>query len=67
MKTVEQRSRYAAMLGSSLVGTAGIRQDVCYHRACDVTSNVNQFTLEKMVQAVAYAIESSGQQQELKS
>jgi len=67
VKTVEQRNRYNAMLGSGLGGTSGIRQDICYHRACDGTSNINKFALDKMVQASAYAIESLGQQSDLKS
>jgi Zn-dependent M28 family amino/carboxypeptidase len=67
LKTVEQRNRYNAMLGSGMGGTAGIRQDVCYHRACDGVTNINKFALDKMVQAAAYSIESLGQQSNLKS
>jgi aminopeptidase S len=67
VKTVEQRNRYNAMLGSGLGGTSGIRQDICYHRACDGTSNINQFAIDKMVQASAYAIESLGQEPDLPS
>jgi len=66
-KTVEQRNRYEAMLGSGLGGTSGIRQDICYHKACDKTTNINTFALDKMVQAAAYAVESLGQQSDLKS
>lgn len=67
LKTTEQRNRYAAMLGPSHGGTSGIRQDICYHKACDNTSNINQFALEKMVKASAHAIESLGRQANLKS
>jgi Zn-dependent M28 family amino/carboxypeptidase len=67
VKSVATRNRYAALLGSSLAGTAGIRLDICYHQACDTTANINQFALEKMVQASAYAVESLGQQADLKS
>ncbi|CAF0986047.1 unnamed protein product [Adineta ricciae] len=66
-KTVEQRNRYESMLGPGLGGTSGIRLDVCYHKACDKTTNINKFALEKMVQASAYAIENLGQQSDLKA
>jgi hypothetical protein len=66
-KTVEQRNRYNAMLGSNLGGTSGIRQDICYHKACDKMTNINKFALDKMVQAAAYAIENLGQQSDLNS
>ena len=66
-KTVEQRDRYNALLGSDLGGQSGVRLDICYHRACDGVANVNQFALEKMVQASAHAIESLGQQSDLKT
>lgn len=64
-KTTEQRNRYEAMLGPGLGGTSGIRLDICYHKACDKTTNINKFALEKMVKASAYAIESLGQQSDL--
>lgn len=67
LKTTEQRNRYNAMLGSNLGGTAGIRQDACYHQACDKVTNVNSFALERMVRAAAYAVESLGQQSDLKT
>ena len=66
-KTLEQRNRYEAMLGPGLGGTSGIRQDPCYHKACDTTSNINRFALDKMVQAAAFAIESLAQQEDLKT
>jgi aminopeptidase S len=66
-KTVEQRNRYAAMLGSGLGGSSGVRLDKCYHQSCDRTTNINKFALDKMVQATAYAIENLGQQPDLKS
>jgi len=67
LKTVEQRSRHNAMLGSNLGSTAGIRQDICYHKAWDKLTNINQFALDKMVQAAAYAIEYLGQQADLQT
>jgi len=67
LKTVEQRSRYNEMLGLNLGGTAGIRQDICYHKACDKLTNINQFALDKMVQAAAYAIEYLEQQPDLQN
>ncbi|CAF0859958.1 unnamed protein product [Adineta steineri] len=67
LKTVEQRNRYNSMLGSNLGGTSGIRQDRCYHLACDTTTNINQFALDIMMQAAAYSVESMGQQSDLKS
>jgi aminopeptidase S len=65
VKTTAQRNRYAQMLGSSLAGTANVRLDVCYHQACDRTTNINEFSLDKMVQASAYAIEYLVQQPDL--
>jgi len=67
LKTAEQRNRYNAMLGSGLGGTAGIRQDICYHQACDKLTNINEFALDKMVKATAHAIENLGQQSDLKN
>ncbi|UJR16546.1 hypothetical protein I4U23_003446 [Adineta vaga] len=66
-KTTEQRNRYETMLGSGLGGSSGIRLDICYHKACDKTTNINEFALNKMIQASAYAIESLGQQSDLKT
>jgi len=66
LKTAEQRNRYNAMLGSGLGGTAGIRQDICYHQACDKLTNINEFALDKMVKATAHAIETLGRQSDLK-
>lgn len=66
-KTTEQRNRYNALLGSNLGGTAGVQQDICYHRACDTVSNINSFALEKMVRAAGYAVEYLGQQSDLKT
>lgn len=66
-KTTAQRSRYEAMLGSGLGGTAGVRLDICYHKACDKTTNINKFALDKMLQASAFAVESLGRQADLKS
>ena len=65
IKTIEQRSRYETMLGSGLGGSSGVRLDVCYHRPCDTTSNINTFALEKMVQASASIIESLGRTSDL--
>jgi hypothetical protein len=66
VKTVEQRNRYNAMLGPGMGGTAGIRRDFCYHRACHRITNVNKFALDKLTQAAAHSIESLGQQSDLK-
>ncbi|MFD9948654.1 M20/M25/M40 family metallo-hydrolase [Nonomuraea sp. NPDC059023] len=37
-------------------GTAGQAFDVCYHRACDTTSNINDTALNRNADAVAYAV-----------
>jgi Zn-dependent M28 family amino/carboxypeptidase len=66
-KTVAQRDRYNSMLGAGMGGTAGIRQDKCYHQKCDSITNINKFALDKMVQAAAFAVESMGQQSDLKT
>ncbi|GAA4076501.1 M28 family peptidase [Nonomuraea soli] len=37
-------------------GTAGQAFDVCYHRACDTTSNINDTALDRNADAIAHAV-----------
>ncbi|WP_103961602.1 M28 family peptidase [Nonomuraea solani] len=37
-------------------GTAGQAFDVCYHRACDTTANINDTALNRNADAIAYAV-----------
>jgi len=37
-------------------GTAGVAFDVCYHRACDTTSNINDTALDRNADAMADAV-----------
>ncbi|WP_327087908.1 M28 family metallopeptidase [Nonomuraea sp. NBC_01738] len=37
-------------------GTAGQAFDVCYHRACDTTSNINDTALDRNADSIAYAV-----------
>jgi len=39
-------------------GRAGVPFDVCYHRACDTTSNLDRVAYERMLNALAYGIGS---------
>lgn len=41
-------------------GTAGQAFDVCYHRACDTTANINDTALDRNADAVAYAVWTIG-------
>ncbi|GLW09152.1 hypothetical protein Misp01_42810 [Microtetraspora sp. NBRC 13810] len=41
-------------------GTAGQAFDVCYHRACDTTANINDTALNRNADAVAYAVWTIG-------
>ncbi|WP_157245586.1 M28 family peptidase [Nonomuraea typhae] len=41
-------------------GTAGQAFDVCYHRSCDTTSNINDNALNRNADAVAYAVWTIG-------
>ncbi|MEQ4714775.1 M28 family metallopeptidase [Nonomuraea sp. B19D2] len=37
-------------------GTAGQAFDVCYHRSCDTSSNINDTALDRNADAIAYAV-----------
>ncbi|MEV0589280.1 M28 family peptidase [Nonomuraea sp. NPDC050310] len=37
-------------------GTAGQAFDVCYHRACDTTANINDTALDRNADAIAHAV-----------
>ncbi|MEV0622960.1 M28 family peptidase [Nonomuraea sp. NPDC050404] len=37
-------------------GTSGQAFDVCYHRACDTTANINDTALDRNTDAIAYAV-----------
>ncbi|GAA2215253.1 hypothetical protein GCM10009850_107200 [Nonomuraea monospora] len=37
-------------------GTSGQAFDVCYHRACDTTANINDTALDRNADAIAYAV-----------
>ncbi|WP_346115463.1 M28 family metallopeptidase, partial [Nonomuraea maheshkhaliensis] len=37
-------------------GTAGQAFDVCYHRSCDTTANINDTALDRNADAIAYAV-----------
>jgi len=37
-------------------GRAGVPFDVCYHRPCDTTSNINRVAYERMLNALAYGV-----------
>ncbi|GAA1026969.1 hypothetical protein GCM10009557_06510 [Virgisporangium ochraceum] len=37
-------------------GTAGQAFDVCYHRSCDTTSNINDTALDRNADAIAHAV-----------
>ncbi|XVV01050.1 M28 family metallopeptidase [Actinosynnema sp. CA-248983] len=37
-------------------GQAGVAFDRCYHRSCDTTSNINATALDRMSDAIAYAL-----------
>ncbi|CAF1107460.1 unnamed protein product [Adineta ricciae] len=67
VKSVEQRNRYDAVLGQGLGGIPDIKEDPCYHKACDSIENINVFGYEKMVQAAAYALEYLGRKEDLRS
>ncbi|MEV0383379.1 M28 family peptidase [Nonomuraea sp. NPDC050643] len=41
-------------------GTAGQAFDVCYHRACDTTANINDTALNRNADAIAYAVWTIG-------
>ncbi|WP_043625023.1 M20/M25/M40 family metallo-hydrolase [Nonomuraea candida] len=41
-------------------GTAGQAFDVCYHRACDTTTNINDTALDRNADAIAYAVWTIG-------
>ncbi|WP_106243998.1 M28 family peptidase [Nonomuraea fuscirosea] len=41
-------------------GTAGQAFDVCYHRSCDTTANVNDTALDRNADAIAYAVWTIG-------
>ncbi|MEV4802890.1 M28 family peptidase [Nonomuraea sp. NPDC049421] len=45
-------SAQAALWG----GTAGQAFDVCYHRSCDTTANINDTALNRNADAIAYAV-----------
>ncbi|MEO3875661.1 M28 family peptidase [Nonomuraea sp. B12E4] len=45
-------STHASLWG----GTAGQAFDVCYHRACDTTANINDTALNRNADAIAYAV-----------
>lgn len=56
-KTVEQRNRYRKMLGYGHGGMALTAYDICYHQECDTIENISPFAYEKLVKAVAYALQ----------
>ena len=37
-------------------GRAGVPFDICYHQACDTTSNINRLAYERMLNALAFGI-----------
>ncbi|MCF6468848.1 M28 family peptidase [Nonomuraea sp. MG754425] len=41
-------------------GTSGQAFDVCYHRACDTTANINDTALDRNADAIAYAVWTLG-------
>ncbi|GAA3685679.1 hypothetical protein GCM10022224_058080 [Nonomuraea antimicrobica] len=41
-------------------GTAGQAFDVCYHRACDTTANINDTALDRNADAIAHAVWTIG-------
>ncbi|MEU8358176.1 M28 family peptidase [Nonomuraea sp. NPDC048882] len=41
-------------------GTAGQAFDVCYHRSCDTTANINDTALDRNADAIAYAVWTIG-------
>ncbi|RVX47660.1 aminopeptidase S [Nonomuraea polychroma] len=49
-------SAQAALWG----GTAGQAFDVCYHRACDTTANINDTALDRNADAIAHAVWTIG-------
>lgn len=64
-KTLEERDRYAKVLGPLLGGVANAIHDPCYHQACDSLGNINKFALEKTTQAGAYVLEQMGRNPDL--
>ncbi len=37
-------------------GSSGVAYDVCYHRSCDTTSNIDDTALDRNADAIAYAV-----------
>ncbi len=60
IKSADERDHYSALLGIGNGGIANAAADPCYHRQCDRITNINPFAYEKVVKAVAYAIEYLG-------
>ena len=65
--TPAQYDKYMQMLGPPLAGKVNETHDQCYHQACDHIGNIDEFALERMVQAAGYALEYLARQDDLKT
>ena len=65
IKSADERDQYSAGLGTGNGGIANAARDPCYHQQCDRITNINPFAYEKVVKAVAYAIEYLGRLNDL--
>jgi Zn-dependent M28 family amino/carboxypeptidase len=65
IKSANMRDQYSALLGTGNGGLANAAYDPCYHQQCDRITNINPFAYEKVVKAVAYAIEYFGRLNDL--
>ena len=58
LKTLEERNRYARVLGPGHGGMPGVNYDPCYHQRCDMVWGVNPQSILNLTHAAGFVLET---------
>ena len=66
IKTIEQRNKYARIIGAGAGGIPNVAYDPCYHQSCDQVYGVNPRAILNITRIAAAVLESFAKASDLK-
>jgi len=67
LKTLEERNRYARVLGAGRGGIPGVNYDPCYHQRCDMVWGVSPQSILNLTHAAGFVLDQLARMPDLRS
>ena len=67
LKTLEERNRYARVLGAGRGGIPGVNYDPCYHQRCDMVWGVSPQAILNLTHAAGFVLDSLARMSQLRT